>query len=119
MYKKDCKLCVLPSGNLSGVHVLWLYDKVCRKIPTLQFRVFSLRLKYGKVTLCISFVYKLPMVINTYHSEPEVNLQSTSFEISKPIDVSLYSAPRHVLGKMLVFMFCQFLMKLSRLGLYN
>ena len=28
-----------------------------------------------------SFVYKLPMVINTYHSEPEVNLQNASFEI--------------------------------------
>ena len=28
----------------------------------------------------ISFVYKLPMVINTYHSEPEVNLRSALFK---------------------------------------
>ena len=28
----------------------------------------------------ISFVYKLPMVINIYHSKPEVNLQSASLE---------------------------------------
>ena len=28
----------------------------------------------------ISFVYKLPMVIDTYHSEPEVNLRSASFK---------------------------------------
>ena len=28
----------------------------------------------------ISFVYKLPMAMNTYHSEPEVNLRSASFE---------------------------------------
>ena len=28
----------------------------------------------------MSFVYKLPMVINIYHSKPEVNLRSASFE---------------------------------------
>ena len=36
---------------------------------------------YNIYTMYISFTYKLPMVINTYHSEPEVNLQSVSFEI--------------------------------------
>ena len=30
--------------------------------------------------IIISFVYKLLMVINIYHSKPEVNLQSASFE---------------------------------------
>ena len=62
------------SGSTSGCSVVQPGVRLRNRHPVAQ----PARLRIRAEHIAISFVYKLPMVINIYHSKPEVNLRSLS-----------------------------------------